>query len=59
MVDFGVVGVGALEVVDLTLEVAALVFAGDSSIEDDLFRELATSWWIMGVEELLNVACMV
>jgi hypothetical protein len=53
------VGVGELEVFDLTAEVATLVFARDSSIEEDLFREGSASRRVMGVEEFFNVASMV
>lgn len=58
LVDVVVLWVGALEVVDLAAKVTALVLAGDSSVEEDLFRCRGVGG-VSGVEELLDVACMV
>jgi len=52
-------GEGSLEVVDLPAEVSALVFTGDSSIEEDLFRgrgPCGSVGWITGVKELFDVS---
>ena len=40
MEDFGVARIGVLEVLDLSTEVTSLVFARDSSVEEDLFYRL-------------------
>ena len=58
MVDLGVVGVGTLEVIDLSAKVATLVLTGDSSIEEDLFRGEcgAAVGGIAGVKELFDVS---
>lgn len=60
MVDLGVVGVGALEVVDLASEVSPLVLTGDSSVEEDLFRGRgAAADGVARVEERFDISSMI
>ena len=59
MVDLGVVGVGVLEVVDLTSEVSPLVLTGDSSVEEDLFRGGGAGDGVVRVEECFDVSRVV